>query len=343
MPDVIHIDGSRGEGGGQILRSSLALSMATGKPVRFENIRGNRPKPGLLAQHLTGANAAAEISGAETDGIRLRSRKFNFHPGAVRGGDYTFDIGTAGSTGLVLQTILPVLISAEETSRLTLRGGTHNMSAPPFEFLQQSFLPLLAGMGPCVEFDLHRHGFYPAGGGEYEVKIVPAPLKRLDLIESVEWNVERVAVLLSKLPEHIAERELSVLQSRLKLSKKQSEIRVIEDSPGPGNVILVELRAGDLIEVVTAFGQRGVRAEQIANEVVRESKQIIKSRVPVGPHLADQLLLPLALGSGGSFLTSKLTSHARTNIETIELFLGPTIEQESLENGDVLVRVSKPH
>lgn len=339
MTDFLHIDGSRGEGGGQILRSSLTLSMATGRPVRFENIRANRPRPGLLAQHLTAANAAAEICGAETAGIRLRSRKFEFVPGPVRGGEYTFEIGTAGSTGLVLQTVLPVLIAANEESRLILRGGTHNMSSPPFEFLKRCFLPLLQRMGPRVDLELHRHGFYPAGGGEYEVKIAPAPMRRLELTDPVEWNVERVTVLISKLPEHVAERELAVLESRLKLKKQQSEIRIIEDSPGPGNVILVELRAGELVEVVTGFGQKGVRAEQIAQAVARETKQILDSRVPVGSHLADQLLVPLALGAGGSFLTSNLSSHSLTNIETLELFLGPIIEQESIGPCERLVRV----
>ncbi|HSG73254.1 MAG TPA: RNA 3'-terminal phosphate cyclase [Planctomycetaceae bacterium] len=339
MTDFLHIDGSRGEGGGQILRSSLALSMATDRPVRFENLRANRPRPGLLAQHLTAANAAAEICGAETAGIRLRSRKFEFVPGTVRGGEYTFEIGTAGSTGLVLQTVLPVLIAANEESRLILRGGTHNMSSPPFEFLKQSFLPLLQRMGPRVDLELHRHGFYPAGGGEYEVKIAPAPMRRLELTDPVEWNVKRVTVLISKLPEHVAERELAVIESRLKLKKKQSEIRIIEDSPGSGNVILVELRAGELVEVVTGFGQKGVRAEQIAQAVAREAKEIVDSRVPVGSHLADQLLVPLALGAGGSFLTSNLSSHSLTNIETLELFLGPIVEQESIGPSERLVRV----
>ncbi len=172
---MLQIDGSRGEGGGQILRTSLTLSMITGRPLQIQQIRAQRAKPGLMRQHLTAVKAAAEVCGAETEGAELGSRTLTFRPGAVQAGQYSFDIGTAGSASLVLQTILPPLMIAGGASQLTLRGGTHNMHAPPFDFLAKAFLPLLARIGPRVQATLLRHGgFYPAGSGEVFFASSPA-------------------------------------------------------------------------------------------------------------------------------------------------------------------------
>jgi RNA 3'-terminal phosphate cyclase (ATP) len=205
---ILTIDGSQGEGGGQVLRSSLALSLVTGRPFVIEKIRAARKKPGLMRQHLTAVLAAAEISGAEVEGAALGSRRLVFSPGPVRAGDYTFRIGTAGSATLVLQTVLPTLLVAEVDSNLTLEGGTHNPMAPPLDFLEKAYLPLVNRLGPHVEVHLVRPGFYPAGGGEFTVHVQPAPqLGRLELIERGQIIARRVRALVANLPRHIAERE----------------------------------------------------------------------------------------------------------------------------------------
>jgi RNA 3'-terminal phosphate cyclase (ATP) len=170
---TVRIEGSFGEGGGQILRSSLSLSLVTGKPFRIENIRENRQKPGLLRQHLTAVQAAAEVGSAEVDGASLGSKALTFVPGKVRAGEFRFAVGTAGSGTLVLQTILPALITAAGLSRIEIEGGTHNPAAPPFDFLQRSFIPLIERMRPKVKLELERYGFYPAGGGRFVVEITP--------------------------------------------------------------------------------------------------------------------------------------------------------------------------
>ena len=193
---MLTIDGSLGEGGGQILRSSLALSLVTGKPFVIENIRANRKKPGLMRQHLSAVRAAAEVSQARVEGAELGSTRLTFCPGTVRAGDYAFDVGSAGSATLVLQTVLPALLLAEGESNLTLRGGTHNPMAPPFDFLAKSYLPLVNRLGPTVEARLVRPGFYPVGRGEFSVRIQPArQLGRLELTDRGEIRAHRVRVL----------------------------------------------------------------------------------------------------------------------------------------------------
>src|SRR6516225_361743 len=174
MADSLGIDGSQGEGGGQVLRSSLALALVTGKPVTVDRIRAGREKPGLMRQHLTAVNAAVEICGGHATGAALGSRSITFEPQPVRPGEYRFDVGSAGSATLVLQTVLPALLIAEGPTTLILEGGTHNAWAPPFDFLEKAFVPLVNRMGPHVEVELDRHGFYPAGGGRFRVHIQPA-------------------------------------------------------------------------------------------------------------------------------------------------------------------------
>src|SRR5215470_13994646 len=169
---TIRIDGSFGEGGGQILRSSLSLSLVTGKPFRIENIRANREKPGLLRQHLTAVPAAAEVGAAEVEGASLGSKALSFVPGKVRAGEFRFAIGTAGSGTLGHQTILPALITAVGPSRIDIEGGTHNPAAPPFDFLERSFIPLIERMGPKVKFELQRFVFYPGGGGRMVLEVL---------------------------------------------------------------------------------------------------------------------------------------------------------------------------
>jgi RNA 3'-terminal phosphate cyclase (ATP) len=332
MVEWIELDGSQGEGGGQILRTALALSMVTGKPFHLRSVRARRPRPGLQRQHLTAVLAAAQISGAEVQGGQLHSGELTFRPGKVEAGEYHFSVGTAGSTTLVLQTILPPLMLAEGNSQLVLEGGTHNPHAPPVDFLQRAFLPLLCRMGPRVEVLLHAWGFYPAGGGRLSVTIEPAArLQRLDLLSATPPQVVRAVAVVARLPRHIAERELDELRRLLRLPSERCKILVVENSASPGNVLLVECSSADVTEVFAGFGQRGVRAEQVARDVARDVQRYLRAVVPVGPYLADQLLLPMALAGGGAFRTVEPTLHTLTNIEVIQRFLPVHIwrQQES--------------
>lgn len=326
---MLVIDGSKGEGGGQILRTSLALAIITQRPIRIHDIRAKRDKPGLRRQHLMAVRAAAEISGATVDGDRLASRQIAFVPGPARPGDYTFDIGSAGSTSLVLQTILPPLLVAEGPSSAELIGGTHNPFAPPFDFLERAFLPLINRMGAQVSITLERPGFYPAGGGRMRVEISPGRLRPIQLLDRGEIVGRSCRAVISSLPEHVAQRELATVAARLDLSNECLERRRYERC-GPGNAVIIEIESDAVREVFTGFGQRGVPAEKVASGVADEAERYLAADVPVGEHLADQLLLPLALAKGGALVTLPPTSHATTNINTIGEFLDVKIVTRKL-------------
>ena len=319
---MITIDGSMGEGGGQVLRTSLALSLHTGRPFRMERIRAGREKPGLMRQHLTAVKAAAEICGAKLEGAELKSTSIEFTPGRVVPGEYRFDIGTAGSSTLVLQTVLPPLMTADAGSQISITGGTCNPKAPPVEFLVRAFLPLLRRMGARVELTLNAHGFYPAGGGEIAVTIEPRPLSPIELLEIGERRVT-AKILLAKLPQKIAERELEVLAQQLELAG--SEIDRTDRSGSPGNAVFVVVE-GATTEVFTGFGERGVPGWKVAGAAADETLRFLEAEVPVGEHLADQLLIPLALAKGGRFLTVAPSLHTTTNIEIVERFLPARIQ-----------------
>lgn len=319
---MLTIDGSSGEGGGQILRTALALAIVTGKPFRIERIRAGREKPGLLRQHLAALKAAAEISGATVDGATLGAGSLSFRPGRVRPGEFTFAVGSAGSATLVLQTVLPALLTASATSRLILEGGTHNPAAPPFDFLARSFLPLINQMGPTVTAELERPGFYPAGGGRFSVAIVPVSrLLPLEIQERGVIRAIRARAIVANLPRSIAEREANLTRRLLSLSEDSVTVEQIEGAQGPGNVVVIEIEAEHHTEVFTGFGAAGVRAETVATKAAREARSYIASGAPVGPYLADQLLIPIALAGAGRFRTGPLSRHTTTNIAVIRLFL----------------------
>jgi RNA 3'-terminal phosphate cyclase (ATP) len=316
------IDGSRGEGGGQILRSALSLSLVTGTPVRIHGIRAGRARPGLMRQHLTAVRAAAEVGRAEVSGAEIGSREVVFRPRAVEPGTYRFNVGSAGSTTLVLQTVLPALATASGPSELTLEGGTHNPMAPPFDFLEQAFLPLLGRMGPRVTAHLDACGFYPAGGGRLRVSVAPAPLTRLELPARGEIRGRLVVAMVANLPGAIARRELDAAAAVLGWDPSCLRIQVIKGAPGPGNVVTIRVESEHVTEVFIGFGEKGVRAETVAERAATEARAYLDAGVPVGEHLADQLLLPMALAGGGSFRTVAPSSHTRTQIELLEQMLG---------------------
>jgi RNA 3'-terminal phosphate cyclase (ATP) len=318
---MITIDGSQGEGGGQILRTSLTLSMITGTPFRIEKIRAGRRKPGLLRQHLTCVTAATAISGATTTGAELGSTALTFTPGPIKGGTYDFAIGSAGATTLVFQTILPALLRATEPSRVTLSGGTHNPFAPTFDYLQRAFLPLLAKMGAEVETKLHKPGFYPAGGGKWHAVIQPcAKLQPLVLEDAGDLITRRIIADVSNLPYDVAERECALAAHLLGWSADTAQARTVR-ADGNGNVLTIELGYANVTELFVGFGERNVSAEQVATQTVGSLRDYQMTHAPVGPHLCDQLLLPLALAGSGSFVTGAPTEHTRTNIVVIGQFL----------------------
>jgi RNA 3'-terminal phosphate cyclase (ATP) len=316
------IDGSEGEGGGQILRTSLALSAVTGEPVTLERIRARRAKPGLRNQHLTAVDAVAQVCGATVEGAALGSQRIVFRPGRPRAGTYRFSIGTAGSTGLVLQAVLPVLLAARGPSAVALEGGTHNMMAPPYDFLEHVFFAALRRMGVSVSAVLERPGFYPAGGGRFRVEVAPpGHLTPLELLERGAPRARWARALVARLPRHIGERELAVVGDSLGWPEKDLTLEERDDAPGPGNALLLGVDFDGGRELVTGFGRRGVPAEQVAAEAVAELREYLAGDVPVGRHLADQLLVPLALAGRGAFRTLPLTLHALTNMTVIEKLL----------------------
>lgn len=339
--NIIHIDGSQGEGGGQVLRSSLALSLVTGKPFTIDHIRAKRAKPGLMRQHLTAVRAAAEVGQCNIDSAKIGSVRLNFRPGKVRGGDYTFNIGTAGSATLVLQTVLPALILADGPSTLTLRGGTHNPMAPPFDFLERAYLPLVERLGPQFETTLLRHGFYPAGGGEFRVEIKPVKkLSNLELTQRGEIRERKGKIFLARLPRHIAEREKNTILQKTGWSEESVQIETITQSAGPGNIVMLETVSETVAELFTGFGEINVSAEAVAQRAVDQYREYLTAEVPVGKYLADQLMLPLGIatwqGSGPSaFRTLYLTQHSRTHIDILKRFLEIDIKTENVNDRQV--------
>lgn len=329
---MIIIDGAQGEGGGQIIRTSLALSLVTGQSFRIDNIRANRRKPGLLRQHLTGVEAATQIGLAETDGAMLGSTSVTFHPQKIVPGNYTFSVGTAGSATLVLQTVLPALMVADGPSTLVLEGGTHNSMAPPFEFLEKTFLPILNRMGPAVSVELERPGFYPAGGGRFTVKIEPTTkLIPIEIVERGPTRSRNGRVVIAHLSDEIGKRQERMLRNKLGWSTDEIEVQKVKNSNGPGNVVLVEIETESHTEVFSSFGGRDVASKMVIDDVIKQVRDYITGEAPVGGHLADQLMIPFALAAGGCYRAIKASLHARTNKEVIEQFLGPKIVIENDE------------
>jgi len=333
---MITIDGSFGEGGGQILRSSLALSAITGEPVRIENVRANRSKPGLLRQHLTALNAVTEICGGHATGAELGSSEISLRPGTIRAGEYAFSVGSAGSANLVLQTVLPVLLNANEPSTITIEGGTHNPSSPPFDYLSECFFPALRVIGHRVEGQLDAYGFYPAGGGKLTIQVgVSDPLQRFDRLERGSEISRSLEALIANLPADIAKRELATASSLLDIDFESECKSTKPNSRGPGNALYGRLvyEAGTVM--FTQFGQKGASSEQVGKRLAKQMKTFAASSAAIDHHLADQLLLPMSLAKGGSFSTLRPSLHSTTNAEVISKFTGRSITFETADGHTV--------
>lgn len=341
---MIHIDGSFGEGGGQILRTSLSLAAITRQDVTVENIRAGREKPGLRPQHLTSALAVAEICGADLRGGEVGSSKLVFKPGRIKPGKYEFDVSrvsaSAGSVNLILQTVLWPLAFCEKNSRVAIKGGTHVPHAPTFNFISEVFLPTAAGMGLACHYEMVKAGYYPTGGGEVRLQIRPVkeliPIRWTDRPKPVE--VELTSAV-SNLPASIAERQLNTGMERVHAMGLASENRLREyPSPGKGTVFFAAVSAVGVRAGFQGIGELRKRAEKVADEACDEMEAYLKSGAAVDKHLADQLIIPMALAKGSSRISvAEITRHLLTNIAIVERFLDVrfTVEGDLGQSGSV--------
>ncbi len=325
---MIQINGENG--GGQILRSALSLSIITGKAFHITNIRGKRRKGGLQRQHLTCVQAATAISDASTDGSTIGSSELLFNPSKIIAGDYHFSIGTAGSTSLLTQTLIPVLLYADAPSTLILEGGTHNPMAPTTDYLQQVFLPQLKRMGATVHLELLQHGFAPAGGGK--IKVVIEPNKKITALHLTEKGKElsrHIHCHLAHVKNSVADREIKTAQEHLKWHdlNPPADIRTIHanNSSGPGNCLAIGVHYEHVSEIVTSYGAHGKSGDIVAKTAAKSMNNHLCSGAVVSHHLADQLLLPMALAGGGSMIITSPSNHTQTNSEVIHAFLGDSV------------------
>ena len=323
---MLSVDGSYGEGGGQILRTALALAALTGVPVRIDRIRARRSKPGLRPQHLTAVQALSRVCQAEVTGVHLGSQALTFQPRSLQGGQYLFDVaektGSAGAVTLVAQALLPALIKAGASASVILKGGTHVPWSPPAHYLSHVFLPALAAMGAEVDMTLERWGWYPRGGGELRLTIRGArPLMGVQWHTPAASSAFRALSAAAKLPEHVARRQAARVAARLDATVPVEIIPASGMDPG-SLVFLWGPLAG-----FTALGARGKPAEQVADEAVEAYLAFQARGVACDRHLADQILIYLALAQGPSRLTTEaVTAHLLTNAWVIEQFLGPTFQ-----------------
>ncbi|ALG67687.1 RNA 3'-terminal phosphate cyclase [Beggiatoa leptomitoformis] len=336
----LSIDGSQGEGGGQVLRSSLALSIYTQQAFHIHHIRAKRKNPGLQAQHLTAVRAAKMVSNAHVEGDVIGSGELWFTPNLAQGGRYRFNIGTAGSTTLVLQTVLYPLLLAEHPSHLVLSGGTHNTAAPPFEYLTTVLFPLLQKMGCQVTATLDNYGFYPKGGGQITVDIQPTRvLQGLTLLQRGELLQQEAQALITGIPAHVAERELAQVKKKLRWADSCLKFMPVASGYGTGNILLLFLHYAQVSELFSGVAQRGLKAEAVAEHAIVALQAYQAADVPVGEHLADQLLLPLAFAGKGQFLTVAPSQHTLTHCEIIQQFLGLKIQIEQVTSSQYLITV----
>lgn len=336
---MIEIGASQGEGGGQILRTALALSIITQTPVQLKHIRAKRSKPGLMRQHLTCVRAAQAISAAAVEGDALGSTSLRFTPNKVKAGDYAFAIGTAGSCALVLQTILWPLLFADGASSVTIEGGTHVPMAPSFEFLEFCFFPALAKMGVQAEIELLKHGFYPGGGGKLRAVIQPWQQPHaLDLQQRGERISQHGLCLIANLDQSIADKQLAEVKRHLNWNAEDLIHQGLRNSHGVGNALILNVQSSAHTEIVSSYGDKSKSSEFVAQQASTEMKQYLASDAAVGEHIADQLLLPLAF-AGGRFTTNVVSEHFKTNSTIIEQFLPVKFNTEKRNAHCYLVEV----
>ena len=318
------IDGSYGEGGGQLLRTACALAAITGEPVRLHNIRARRAPPGLAPQHLTAVKAVAALCDAQVEGLELRSPELIFRPGKLRGGEFRFDVGTAGSVTLVLQALLPAALVAGAPVRIHLTGGTDVRGAPPLDYLRFVLLPLLAQMGAEVELTLQRRGYYPRGGGEVEVVVQPRRLKPLRIETPGAVKDIRGIAHVSNLPVHIVTRmQQTAARLLADIARVEIEQQILgrDQAIGQGGAIVLWARTAHTLLGGSEVAQRGIPAERIAETAAQALREEIIAGATLDIHASDQILIYAALAQGPScFLARTLSSHAQTALWLLRQF-----------------------
>lgn len=344
---MITIDGAQGEGGGHILRTALALSAIRGMPIEIRAIRARREKPGLQAQHLTAVSALREICGAEVECAALGSQQLRFAPGGIRPGEYRFDVGTAGSTALVLQAILLPLAIAPGPSRVTLTGGTHVPWSPPADYVQEVLCPALAAMGIRARLEVRGWGFYPKGGGRIVLEVEGgAMLRPVSLLPKGGILRVRGISAVANLPRRIAERQRDRALFRLEEAGQRADIAVVDaTASGAGSFLMLVADSGGVPAGFSALGERGKPAERVADEAVDELLDFLKAEAGCDPHLADQLVLPMALAHGTSrFTTPRITGHLLSAMHITGRVLGCPSEVRGEEGspGSVTIQGGLP-
>jgi len=347
---MVNIDGSFGEGGGQVLRTSLALSAITSQPLHIYNIRAARSKPGLQAQHLTSVRAAAATCGAELEGAAMGSQSLVFRPAhPPQAGEYVFDVteargsGSAGATTLILQTVLLPLALAGGESQVTIRGGTHAPFSPPFPYIHHVYLPTLWRMGVRAQVELRRYGWYPAGGGEIALKIQSNgnTLRPITLTERGQLRQIRGTAAVSNLPSHIAQRMANRAMNVLKDAGIQSRVEAAHvEATGPGAGIFLIAEYEHSASGFTAYGRKGLPSERVADSACHDLIAYHRSNAATDMHLADQLVLPAVLAEGPSrWTTCRITQHLLTNAWVVRQFLDAPIDVIGSENepGEIVV------
>lgn len=335
MPETLVIDGSYGEGGGQILRAALSLSVLTGRPFRVVNIRAKRPKPGLRPQHLTAVRAAAALCAAQVEGDAEGSMELTFAPQtAAQPGSYRFDVGTAGATSLILQTVIPPLAEAEGPSWVSLSGGTHVPWSPPFHYMSRVFLPAVHTLGWRVSLTLKRWGWYPRGGGRVQAVIQPAGPAPAEVDWTERGRLVHLWVLSasSNLPAHIRERQAKQARRRLQAAGlPPDEVEIVDaPSPGVGTCVVIAATYENGWGGAGALGEKGKPAEKVADEAVDAFLAFHESGAALDPNLADQVIVPLAARGvqRWQFSTPRVTNHLRTVIWLVQQFVPLHIELE---------------
>jgi RNA 3'-terminal phosphate cyclase (ATP) len=340
---MIKIDGSIMEGGGQLLRMATSYSSILGEPIEVYNIRAKRKDPGLKPQHLTTLNAAAEISGAETEGAALGSREITFRPNKIRGGNYEFDIGTAGSISLLLQCINPILMYADRISRISIRGGTAVNWSPPIPFLENVVYPILKEMGASSHIEVFKHGFYPRGGGE--IRQVTEPTKVLSPLKLDGPSIRTIhgISLCGALPEHVAIRQANSAEKKLRELRIKTKIKPIVAEPvseSPGSFVCLWTEGDAVFIGADSLGARGKPAETVGEEAAKRLIFEIRNSANLDQHTTDHMILPTSLAGGESvFKTSSITLHTLTAIEIAKLFTDAKFNVSGTEGQPGLIRV----
>ena len=340
---MISLDGSHGEGGGQILRSALALSILTGRPFKITDIRANRKPPGLRPSHVMSVKAASDICRARYKGATVGSSTLSFEPGEVMAGQYHFSIGTAGATGLVLHAVyLPLALRGDAPSELTITGGTHVSTSPCYHYNATTWSAYLKRLGITVELEMRRPGFYPRGGGEIRAVVHPCSrINGLKLSTRPELSTASGFSAVAGLPASIAERQARRLAARLRREGIESHIPLEEWAGGPGTVAAILFRQAPVPTLFFSVGERGKPAEAVADDAAEQALAYRAANAPVDPHAADQLLLPLVFSPDPSeYRVTEITRHLTTNIDVIRLFLDRAITCEGEEGGSGTVRIA---